>query len=298
MTRISRITRCLRLPCNGDGRDFVVGDLHGHRGLLERELDRIGFDTRRDRLLSVGDLIDRGPDSMDTLRLLDEPWFHAVLGNHELMLLNYLDFYGSRMHSRKAYAAGGGRWIVEALARHRRTVHRFAERIASLPLALHVAGTVPYHVMHGDLYPIGAGPDALLSHPTVCVHEADRSTSSRLNIVDALDEPFVSLRFAQRPVWISHRPVGTLPLTYVGHSRMRQVTVHNSYVYIDQGVSARSAKGTPATAPTVLEHAQFAPWIRGVAAARGQLPSGNRDDTRVAARATKPGLRDPIASVG
>lgn len=68
----------------------MVGDLHGHRHLLEDELDRIGFNPTRDRVLSGGDLIDRGPDSLGTLELLEEPWFHAVLGNHELMLLNYL----------------------------------------------------------------------------------------------------------------------------------------------------------------------------------------------------------------
>src|SRR5258706_5182448 len=86
VTRITKIKRCLRLPRNAAGRDLVVGDLHGHRSLLEHELDKLAFDPGRDRVLSVGDLIDRGPQSLGTLSLIDEPWFHAVLGNHELML--------------------------------------------------------------------------------------------------------------------------------------------------------------------------------------------------------------------
>ena len=90
--KISKIKRCLRLQSTAKGRDLVVGDLHGHRSLLEQELDRLGFDPSCDRVLSVGDLIDRGPESFETLSLIDEPWFHAVLGNHELMLLNFLGY--------------------------------------------------------------------------------------------------------------------------------------------------------------------------------------------------------------
>ncbi|MBI5257888.1 MAG: metallophosphoesterase [Burkholderiales bacterium] len=80
-----KIRRCHCLPASQRGRDRVVGDLHGHRGLFEQALDHLRFDPGRDRVLSVGDLIDRGPDSLDTLSLVEQPWFRAVLGNPELM---------------------------------------------------------------------------------------------------------------------------------------------------------------------------------------------------------------------
>ncbi|WP_290649919.1 metallophosphoesterase [Aquisalimonas sp.] len=73
----------VRLGRNTAGRDIAVGDLHGMRPLLEKELERIDFDPEVDRLICVGDLVDRGPDSMGSLRLLEEPWFHSVLGNHD-----------------------------------------------------------------------------------------------------------------------------------------------------------------------------------------------------------------------
>ena len=73
----------MRLRRNECGRDLIVGDLHGMRELLETELERIEFDKSRDRLICVGDLIDRGPDSLGTLRLLSEPWFVSVMGNHD-----------------------------------------------------------------------------------------------------------------------------------------------------------------------------------------------------------------------
>src|SRR3546814_17288249 len=77
------------LAANKVGSDFIVGDLHGCLDLLQVELDRVGFDRAKDRLFSVGELIDRGPDSMGCLRLLREPWFFAARGNNADMLLDY-----------------------------------------------------------------------------------------------------------------------------------------------------------------------------------------------------------------
>lgn len=73
---------------NEIGRDFVVGDLHGCRTLLDNLLRDINFNFDKDRLFSVGDLIDRGADSMGCLRLLYETWFHSVLGNHDRFMID------------------------------------------------------------------------------------------------------------------------------------------------------------------------------------------------------------------
>ena len=61
------------LPENDRGRDFVVGDLHGCYDALMRQLDARGFDPAADRLLSVGDLVDRGPDSRRCLSWSGNP---------------------------------------------------------------------------------------------------------------------------------------------------------------------------------------------------------------------------------
>ena len=73
---------------NTVGRDFVVGDIHGMFKTLAKELEELGFDPEKDRLFSVGDLIDRGPDNEDIEEWLAKPWFHAVRGNHEQMLID------------------------------------------------------------------------------------------------------------------------------------------------------------------------------------------------------------------
>ncbi len=269
MSRISRIKRCQRLPRNAKGRDLVVGDLHGHRSLLEQELDRLRFDPARDRVLSVGDLIDRGPESLATLALIEEPWFHAVLGNHELALLNYLDYYSSRIHSKKSFPTGAGEWINAAIDKDQAMVQRLANRLAALPLVMHVDDALPFNVVHGDLHPISSKQEDLAREETVCVHKADAATSSRVNIGEALQSELLSLRFRQHSVQVSPTPVSDLAMTYAGHSPVRHVTVHNSYVYIDQGVCSRSTKADHRP-PTVLEHRQFAYWLHGVTAARGQ----------------------------
>ena len=276
MKPLSRVRRCLQLPANAKGRDFLVGDLHGHRALLERELARRSFDTGVDRVFSVGDLTDRGPDSLATLELLAEPWFHAVLGNHELMLLNYLGFYKSRLHSRKAFAEGGGQWVKAALARQPTALLAVAKRVSQLPLALHVADDCPFNVAHADLHPVGLSQAWLFAGSTVCIHRADRAVASRANLADALQQPAMQLPFLQHSVKLSAQAWGPLPLTYVGHTPGRHITVHNSHVHIDQGAGSLAIAHTgPGRSPlTVLEHRAFAQWLRGVNQAHPTLVHG------------------------
>jgi len=68
---------------------YAIGDIQGCFNSLRRLLDRISFDPSIDTLWLVGDLVNRGPDSLATLRFIKK--LHSsvrlVLGNHELFLL-------------------------------------------------------------------------------------------------------------------------------------------------------------------------------------------------------------------
>lgn len=72
---------------------FVVGDVHGCLHAFERLLERIEFNPKRHGLWLVGDIVNRGPDSLAMLRRaikLERKMgerFRMVLGNHEMHLL-------------------------------------------------------------------------------------------------------------------------------------------------------------------------------------------------------------------
>src|SRR3546814_3946147 len=118
--------------------------MHGCLDLFQAQLDRIGFDPTKDRIFSVGDLADRGPDSMGCLRLLREPWFHAVRGNHEDMLLDYAYptpapyAYGS---SSELLFSNGGRWVLDlGKSDQDELLEDLVPRVAKRPYVLTVGG--------------------------------------------------------------------------------------------------------------------------------------------------------------
>ena len=68
---------------------YLIGDVQGCDTALERLLQKIDFSTSRDTLYVLGDLINRGPDNVATLRRLMAlaGSAHCLLGNHDLHAL-------------------------------------------------------------------------------------------------------------------------------------------------------------------------------------------------------------------
>lgn len=92
---------------NPAGQDWVCGDVHGHLDILHYELDRAGFNPDCDRLFLLGDLIDRGPQSEQTLGwALTTRGVHSILGNHELLFVAS----AHREEYRVRHRAIGGQW--------------------------------------------------------------------------------------------------------------------------------------------------------------------------------------------
>lgn len=116
------------LEANLLGRDFVVGDLHGSLSCLVTLLAGVNFNPEVDRLISCADLVDRGEDSLGCLRLIGEPWFHAVAANHEQMMLDA--FKGGYIGA--FWIPNGGSWGLEALRYWQKIQQRRAD--PSVPL--------------------------------------------------------------------------------------------------------------------------------------------------------------------
>jgi serine/threonine protein phosphatase 1 len=90
---------------------YAIGDIHGELGLLDDLLERLEL-SDGDRLVFLGDYVDRGPDSKGVVeRLIDlaqriECVF--LLGNHESMFLDFLGWKGDAYFGGDAFLANGG----------------------------------------------------------------------------------------------------------------------------------------------------------------------------------------------
>ena len=126
----------VRLPVNDAGRDFFIGDLHGCVEHLEVLMKSVRFDRTRDRLFSVGDLIDHGPNSLGALaRLAEWPFFHAILGNHETMAMSCRGLLRPMGDDERIWGHNGGTWSISLRDEH----WEFVDRVLSgMPLAMEI----------------------------------------------------------------------------------------------------------------------------------------------------------------
>ncbi len=233
-----------RLPANRKGRDFVLSDVHGCRNTLERLLNRVQFDATRDRLLSVGDLIDRGPESMACLDFLDEPWFYAVQGNHEQMLLHFCAqsvALGGRVvwEENDDFLLNGGSWIERELVDRRRRLGtrlmEVLETVGRLPHILVVGeGAERYQVIHAEL------SQASLDHdpPVYGDRDIDRTFENlgpgeREQLSETLSWGRRIMNLRATRSWPERHP--DLSVTYCGHTPSPEVRRRLSHVCIDTG---------------------------------------------------------------
>ena len=127
----NKAPRHLKVKRNKVGRDFLLGDLHGEISKFEKALKAVQFDPEKDRIFSVGDLIDRGPNSMAAVKLLDQDWFFAVRGNHEELAL------AKDPDARALHFRCGGSW-ARKLGKSR--LRKVTKRLERLPHAISLKG--------------------------------------------------------------------------------------------------------------------------------------------------------------
>ncbi|NCI18214.1 serine/threonine-protein phosphatase [Cronobacter muytjensii] len=190
-------------------RIYIVGDLHGCLALLVSALKAERFDPRVDALISVGDLIDRGPDSPGCLALIGKRWFFAVRGNHEAMALEALETGDGAL-----WAGNGGNWYFALGDSAQREVNAQLARARELPLVIEIrSGARTLVVAHAD-YPASryAWQQPLDTHAVVWsrarVHRLQAGREEHIDGADAF---------------------------YFGHTPLREPLVRGNLHYIDTG---------------------------------------------------------------
>ena len=105
--------------------------MHGCFRTLRRALLAIDFEHGRDRLLSVGDLLDRGPNSIEALEWLEGGRFDAtVMGNHEAEMVRLLQT-GEILSPPQSYQ----QWMSQI---EKLDLYRWYRALRALPLAITV----------------------------------------------------------------------------------------------------------------------------------------------------------------
>jgi serine/threonine protein phosphatase 1 len=190
---------------NQSGRDYIAGDIHGCFDELQTKLNEIGFNTETDRLFSVGDLIDRGDKSEEVVKWLNNPWFHAVRGNHEQMAIE--TFYGD--WDSKNYYINGGAWFLSLVPEEQRL---FVDIFESMPILIEVqtktglVGIVhaEYPYESWDLKDSYTGEKGLKNFTASCLWSRDRVSFNDNSVIDGISRIYVGHTPVEKPVTLGN----------------------------------------------------------------------------------------------
>lgn len=200
---------------NTNGRDFVIGDIHGSYELLMEELAFIKFDFEKDRLFSVGDLVNKGIDSWSAFQLIDKPWFFSVLGNHEIIVIDFWR-YGDYPDHLNEYA---GHWFLDLSDDEKEAV---VVKLETLPVAIELeVHNKRIGIVHAEV-----------------PNDNWKIFKNRLNVTKSME----NLHAVNEAVWSrgKHKrkdksKIRNIDHVYVGHTIVRNPIVLGNVTYIDTG---------------------------------------------------------------
>ncbi|ALR77068.1 protein-serine/threonine phosphatase [[Enterobacter] lignolyticus] len=173
---------------------WLTGDVHGCYARLIAQLKSLKFNPYEDLLLSVGDLIDRGPESRKCLTLIEQKWFAAIRGNHEQMAMDALS---SRQLG--LWALNGGDWFSRSSSAEKLRIVELLEACRRLPYVLEVRCRSGVSVVaHAD-YP---ADEYRWQQPV----DGHRVLWDRQRLTDHLAGRHTSLRGAEH-FWFGHTPL-------------------------------------------------------------------------------------------
>lgn len=233
---------------NLTGKDYIVGDLHGHYTVLMNGLDKIGFNDKTDRLFCVGDLVDRGPEVGLCLSLLNEKWFSSVLGNHEYMLLTTLGHNGSILNTIQSYLYSDRRRDRTKMTRS--FYLDYIDLIKEMPFAMKIDSELnPFHIFHAQR--------PLDKYGKIWTDSKIERKEFEMLKVKKIHNMLWSRKISKEAIAVNHvnkhgliednvilgssNINGIHPfedgvgITYCGHTTLPEVLFHRSHIFIDGG---------------------------------------------------------------
>lgn len=221
--------KIVHYEANTDGKDYVVGDIHGCVEDLLAALIALGFDAAVDRLFSVGDLVDRGPNSKKSAELVYEPWFKCVKGNHEELMYETI-LRNSHTHS-ATWLWNGGQWMHSEDKTELKDVSRELER---LPYVITVGeGDNRFNIVHGELVHQENWNPVPLTDKMIDDWVFDDEEENMMLWGRALITNASALDKMEPGDW-SH-DMDNMSITFVGHTPVNSVVQVQKQMYIDTG---------------------------------------------------------------
>ncbi|MEG3135425.1 metallophosphoesterase [Rouxiella sp. T17] len=188
---------------------YVIGDIHGCLKQLNLILEANEFSKEQDLLVSVGDIIDRGENSLGCLELLEQPWFACVKGNHEQMGVDALK--GQHV---SRWLSNGGDWFYKLPVEVEIRVRELFKKVDALPHVIEVSTAKGLVIIaHAD-YPA----TRYISGVPLSAHEI---MWSRQRLGKSREGEVQDIEGAQR--------------FYFGHTPVEKVQQYGNQFYIDTG---------------------------------------------------------------
>ena len=207
---------------------YAVGDIQGCLDPLERLLSQLGFDPRQDQMWFVGDLVNRGPEPLGTLRLVKGLGQGArlVLGNHDLHLLALAITGAARTDQRDL------RQVLDAP-----DCEELVHWLLQQPLAIHEPG-LNVLMVHAGVHPDWSVEDVLqLAGEVETVLRGDGAGN------------FLGAMYGDKPLRWKKQLTGEIRLRFITNCLTRIRFCH------PDGSLDFGAKGPPE------DHADLVPWF-------------------------------------
>lgn len=207
---------------NKSGKDYVVGDIHGNFSALERLLVKIKFNKEKDRLFSVGDLVDRGPESELSIEYIMKPWFIPIAGNHEYIIIKAGLKKYEEMYPNGKKNVDGNHWFFK-LEDEQRLL--YIEKFKELPVAIQVGDIGIVHA-----YPLETWEETVYAAKHREHSLIDKITRSRLYAYQVRDDEAVT-----------PPEINGIKAVVVGHTIFKQATKRSNILFLDTGYFLRGA---------------------------------------------------------